>query len=76
MKRRSNAGGLVPLEKAAKARATSPSRLPALNPQAAKQSDIGRRFKAVVEGRSRPASRAEKADEGQSKYADEDKKEE
>lgn len=76
-KRRSNAGGLVPLEKAARANKTNPPRLPALVPTETKQRDIGRKFRALVSGRPRPVSRTENAFGGSdSKYQIDDEKEE
>jgi hypothetical protein len=77
MTRRSKAGGLVPLEKAARAKVGATPRLPALNPQATRQSDIGRKFKALVSGRPRPMPRPENAfGSNPSKYQADDEKEE
>lgn len=70
MQSRSRAGGLVPLERAA-----GHSRLPALNPAAARGSDIARKFKAVVGGRVRSVKVPENAFGGiggPSKYRDDD----
>lgn len=64
---RSRAGGLVPLEKAA-----GSGRLPALNPSAARTSDISRRFKAVIGGRPRPAKEPTTVFGSPSKYRGDD----
>lgn len=68
LRSRSRAGGLVPLERAA-----GSSRLPALDPARARQSDIAKKFRAVVGGKMRPRPAPENAfSTGPSKYSDDD----
>jgi hypothetical protein len=67
MTTRRKIGGMVPLERAA-----GSSRLPALDPKRSRDSDIARKYRALIGGRPRPRPRPETPFGGPSKYADDD----
>lgn len=67
MATRRRMGPMVPLERAA-----GSSRLPALDPKRSRDTDIARKFRAVIGGRPRPRPRPETPFGGPSKYADDD----
>ena len=71
MATRRRAGPMVPLERAA-----GTPRLPALDPKRARDSDIARKFRAVIGGRRRPVPRPETPFGGPSRYADDDENDE